>query len=40
MDKRTIEGLAPRIKFLSGSLHAPIAPGDVNEKERAKMLER
>ena len=40
VDRRAIESLAPRLKTLSESLRAPISQGDVNEKERARKLER
>ena len=40
VDEQSIELLAPRLKVLSGSLCAPIHPGDVNEKERGEKLER
>lgn len=40
MNERTIELLAPRVKILSESLCEPIPPGDVNERERERKLER
>jgi len=40
VNEDAIESLAPRVKTLSESLSAPISPGDVNEGDRAKKLER
>ena len=40
VDGRAMELLAPRIKVLSESLHAPIHQGDVNEQERGKKLKQ
>ena len=37
---QAMELLAPQVKMLSESLHAPIHPGDVNEKQRGENLER
>ena len=40
MTRQAIESLGPRIKRLSESLHKPILPNDVNEKDREKRLEQ
>jgi len=40
VDEQAIESLAPRIKALSELLCVPIPPGDVNEKERERKLDR
>ena len=40
MNEHAIELLAPRVKMVSELLSGPISPGDINEKERSKKLER
>jgi len=40
VNEHAIESLALRVKMLSEPLSEPISPGDVNEEERAKKLER
>ena len=40
MNEHAIELLAPRVKMVSELLSGPIFPGDVNEEERTKKLER
>ena len=40
VNKNAIELLAPRVRVLSRALSVPIPPGDINEKERERELER
>jgi len=40
VNEHAIELLAPRVKMISELLSGSISPGDVNEEERTKKVER